>query len=351
MRDRIFAVLMAGGAGTRFWPLSRRARPKQVLPVVGDDPMVRATVRRLEGLVPPERVLVVTGADQDSAIREVLPDVPRENVLLEPCARNTAPCLALAAAAARARDSGALCLCLPADHVVEPAEDFRALAERALARADVAGTLLTFGIRPDRPATGYGYIRAGEAAADGVFRVAAFVEKPDRETAERYVADGGYLWNSGIFAWRADAFLEEVDHRLPEVGAGIAEIARDAAALPRVFPRLPSISVDYGVLEKTDRAEMVPATFRWDDVGSFDALADHLPADADGNRARGDLLALDATGVVSVAPDGHLVAALGVTDLVVVATPDATLVVPRDRVQEVKRIVEELARRGRPELL
>ncbi len=350
MNERVFAVLLAGGAGTRFWPLSRRSRPKQVLPVGGEAPMVRATLARLGDLVPPERVLVVTGEDQAAAVAGVLPEIPPENLVLEPAPRNTAPCIGLAAVEALGREPDAVLLCLPADHVMRPAAGFREAAARALARADGAGTLVTFGIEPTRPATGYGYIRRGEETAPGFFRVEEFREKPARERAEEYLAAGGYLWNSGMFAWRADVFLEETDRYMPENGARFALLREDPSRRADLFPRMEPRSVDYGILERTDRAEVLPLALRWDDVGSFAALARLVPGDEAGNHATGELLALDAHGLVTVAPEGHLVAALGVDDLVVVVTPDATLVCPRDRAEEVKSLVAGLRRAGREDL-
>jgi mannose-1-phosphate guanylyltransferase len=351
MDDRTFAVLMAGGSGTRFWPLSRRRRPKQVLPFADGVPLARAAFDRVEGLAPPERVLVVTGADQVEALRELLPGIPASGFLVEPAPRNTAPCLALAAAVARERCPGAVLLNLPADHVIGPAEAFRETAARALARADAAGTLVTFGIAPVRPATGYGWIRLGDETAPGIHRVSRFTEKPDAPTAARFLADGGYRWNGGLFAWRADAFLGEVRRFLPALAEGIDAIAADPARLADVFPTLPEISVDFAVMERTDRAEVCLADFRWDDVGSLEALARLIPADGAGNHPIGTHLDLDGGDHVVVAPPAHLVATLGVRGLVVVTTGDVTLVCPRDRAEEVGRLVKELRRRGREDLL
>jgi len=350
MREHTYIVLMAGGSGTRFWPLSRRTRPKQMLPIAGASPMIRETVDRLGGLVPPERVLVVTGADQADAIKEVLPEVPEANFLLEPAPRNTAPCLGLAAVTALQRDPEAVLLCLPADHVIRPAEAFRNALTLATRRADEAGTLLTFGIRPTRPATGYGYILAGAEAVPGVRAIDEFVEKPDEKTAKEYVKDGRYRWNSGMFAWRADAFLKEVAAHLPVLSTGLAEIRDDPERLGRVFPTLPSISVDYGIMERTRRAEVVDAEFAWDDVGSFEALSRLIPADQDGNHIRGDAVVLDGSGLVVVSPRGRTVGALGVSDLVIVATDDVVLVCPRDRAEDVKLLVARLAETGRENL-
>ena len=350
MFERTFAVLMAGGSGTRFWPLSRRRRPKQVLAIAEPVPLIRATVDRLGDLVPPERILVVTGADQADAIAEALPEVPRENLLLEPVARNTAPCLGLAAVVAASRVPDAVLLNLPADHVIRPADEFRDTARRALARADESGSLLTFGIRPTRPATGYGYIREDRETAPGIRSVAEFVEKPDRETAEGYLTLGQYRWNSGMFVWRADAFLSEVARHLPDLSAGLEQLRADPDALAEVFPRLPSISVDYGIMEKTDRAEVVAADFTWDDVGSIESLARLLEADEDGNRTRTELLALDSKNVIAVAPEGHLVATLGISDVAVIVTGDATLVCRRRDAQRVKELVARLGEIGREDL-
>jgi len=252
---------------------------------------------------------------------------------------------------AASRDSNAVLLNLPADHVIRPAEEFRDTVRRALARADDAATLLTFGIRPTRPATGYGYIRENQEVAPGIHRVASFVEKPDRATAAEYVATGQYRWNSGMFAWRADTFLGEVAAHLPDLASGLDRLRDDPDSLAEVFPRLPAISVDYGVMEKTDRAEVVAADFTWDDVGSFEALGRILDADDAGNRARGDLLALSAKNVIAVAPKGHLVAALGVRDIAVLVTEDATLVCRREDAQRVKEIVALLSDQGREGLL
>ena len=350
MQERTFAVLMAGGSGKRFWPLSRRRRPKQVLEIADERPMIRATVDRLGDLVPPDNVLVVTGGDQLAALKEALPDVPAGNFLLEPVPRNTAPCIGFAAVTALGRDPDALLLCLPADHVIEPEEAFRETCRRALARADSARTLLTFGIKPDRPTTGFGYIKKGAETTDGVHRVSGFREKPDRATAERYLAEGDYRWNSGMFAWRADVFMGEVRRHLPDLHEGLTRIADEPASLVEVFPGMPSISVDYGVMEKTDLSEVVAADFGWNDVGSLESLAALTPADGSGNHARCDLLAIDSHGLIAVAPTDHLVAALGVEDLVIVVTEEATLVCPRDRVEEVKDLVVRLRPAGHGDL-
>lgn len=350
MIEHAYAVLMAGGAGTRFWPLSRRKRPKQVLPIADDRPMIRATVDRLGGEIPPDRILVVTGEDQREALASCLPEVPPENFLLEPVPRNTAPCIGLAATAALSRDKEAVLLCLPADHSIRPDEQFRQSARRALERADSAGTLLTFGIVPTHPATGYGYIRQGRELEPGLHKVRRFTEKPGKKKARRFKESGDYRWNSGMFAWRADAFLAEVAAHLPDLAEGLKEIGDDFKVLDEVFPRLPSISVDYGIMEKTALAEVLDADFEWDDVGSFEALARLVPRDAGKNHAAADLLAVHSKKLIAVAPEGHLVAALGVKNLIVVVTADATLVCHRRDAEKVKELVERLQEHGRGEL-
>ncbi len=260
--------------------------------------------------------------------------------------RNTAPCIGLAAAVAVERDPEAVLLCLPADHVIHPEEIFREACGKALRRALLDRTLVTFGITPRSAATGYGYIRRGEETAPGFFLVREFREKPDRERAEEYLAEGGYFWNSGMFAWRADVFLGETARFMPENAALLDAFRKTPGDLSSIFPRMESESVDYGIMEKTERAEVMPVSYEWDDVGSFEALARLIEADEEGNHARGGLLTLDSNGLITVAPEGHLVAAIGVDDLVIVATKDATLVCPRDRVQHVKRMVERLTEAG-----
>jgi mannose-1-phosphate guanylyltransferase len=350
MWEHVYVVLMAGGSGTRFWPISRRARPKQILPIAGPDPMIRVTLDRLGDHVPPERVLLVTGADQADALREVLPELPAENLLLEPTPRNTAPCLGLAAVTAVLRDPQAILLCLPADHVIRPDQAFRDVCRMATERAAGAGTLLTFGIRPTHPATGYGYILSGAETSPGVHRVESFVEKPDLPTAKEYLRHGGYRWNSGMFAWRADRFLEEVARHLPVLSEGLGRLRDDPASLPQVFPRLPSISVDYGIMERTDRAEVVDAAFGWDDVGSFEALSRLIEADDEGNYVRGSAVLLDSTGLVVLAGEGRMVGAVGLSDLVIVDSGDALLVCPRTRAEDVKHLVAKLRDAGRDDL-
>ena len=349
----LHAVILAGGSGTRFWPLSTPARPKHLLALLGPRTLLEETARRLRGLVPPSRTVVVTARAQAAAVRRALPG-PGFSVLAEPRPRNTAAAVALAAARIAARDRDATLVVLSADHWIPDAAAFRRTLRAAAARARAARTLVLVGVRPDRPATGYGYLLPGRRAATvrgaAVHPVAEFTEKPGPATARRWLRDGRRLWNSGIFAWRAAVFLDEVRRRLPAlhrvlVASGAATGSPRALAL--AYARAPSISLDYGILEKSDRVECVEAGFRWDDLGSFAALHRRLPKDAAGNAARGDLVAVASRGVLAVAPAGHRVAVVGVRGLAVVVADGVTLVLPLDRSEEVRRAAEAAASRRR----
>jgi mannose-1-phosphate guanylyltransferase len=343
---------MAGGAGTRFWPWSRTATPKQLLALAGHGTMLAETARRVRGWIPDENILVVTGSHLRKGVAEALPWIPAANVLCEPIGRNTAPCVGWAALEVMARDPDGVMAVLAADHVIEPQTAFRRALARAMEETDRGGTLATFGIVPTFPATGYGYIRAG-AALDGgsMRRVLAFKEKPGLATARRYVG-GGYFWNAGIFVWRADAIWRELERWLPELAADLGELESERRRgriaqkhVDRIYPRLTSVSVDNGVLEKSDRIGVLPAEFSWNDIGSWDALAEVWPGDDDANISRDPLVAVDARGNV-VATRGKPVALVGVDNLVVVDAGDAILVCPRDRCQDVREVVARLDAAG-----
>jgi len=349
----LHAVVLAGGSGTRFWPLSRRATPKHLLRLLGDRTLLEQTTRRLKGLVPRENIVVVTAAEQARRVRAAV-DLPAGAVIAEPRARNTCAAVALAAARIVADDPDAVLLVLSADHAIGNAADFRRTLRAAGTRARDARTLVLVGVKPDRPATGYGYLLPGRKTATVsktvVRRVDRFTEKPDLRKARRWLGGGKHRWNAGIFAWRADVFLEEVAEHVPALhrillASGAA--TGSPAALKKAYARCPSISLDYGVLERSSRVEMVDAAFTWDDLGSFAALARHLGADAQGNVTGGDLVAVDSEGVVAMAPDGHVTAVLGVKGLAVITTPDATLVCPLDRCEEIRTVVERLGKSKR----
>lgn len=351
-------VVMAGGSGTRFWPASRRDRPKQFLSLASDRPLLAATVDRVLPTFPPDRIWVVTNEATAAATREMLPVLPADRVLGEPEGRDTAACVGWAATVLRRHDPDAICLVLPADHVIADESRFRSALGAAGDWVETHGGLLTFGIVPTRPETGYGYLQIGSRSAhQGAFAVHAldrFVEKPDAERAARYLESGDYLWNSGMFAWRATDLLAEIERQLPVLAAGLARLGKsdgDAQRLlAQVYPSLPRVSVDFGVMEGAERCWTIPVDFGWSDVGSWPALVEVLSADASGSVQRGRVVALDATDCVLVA-DGPAVAAVGVRGLVVVATADAVLVVPRDQAQRVKEVVAVLADRGWDHLL
>jgi mannose-1-phosphate guanylyltransferase len=348
----LFAVIMAGGSGTRFWPASRKHLPKQFLPVAGDKPMLTATAERLEGLIDRERLLVVCGKAHVDLVRGSLPDLPRENLLAEPTGRNTAPCVAWAAFEIQRRDPEAVQIVLPADHAIEPAEAFRASLAAAAAEARQSGCLMTLGIRPTYPATGYGYIEAGEVLHETqgrpVHEVERFVEKPDRWRAQEFVDSRRFFWNGGIFLWRTDAILDALRRHLPEVAEKLAG-ATSAKQIDAVYPTLPAQAVDVAILEKAageERVRMVPIDYRWSDVGSWDALGDVHPLDADRNCAAGGtaLVTEQAKGNIVWGEPGTLTALIGVENLIVVRAGNAMLVCPRDRAEDVRRIVARIER-------
>jgi mannose-1-phosphate guanylyltransferase len=360
----IHPVVMAGGSGTRFWPLSRKNRPKQFLPLAGGAPLLAATLDRLPPLARVEDVLIVCGPVHAPAVRRMLPRLPRENLLVEPCARNTAPCVGLAALHVAARDPRGVMAMLPADHHIGRPAAFRdALA--AAARVAEGGSIATVGIRPSRPETGYGYLKLGpQLPVKGKVRkglaphkVDRFVEKPDAAQAERYLASGDHLWNSGIFVFRADVILEEIRSAMPDLARALGAIAADLGTsryrrtLARVFPGCPATSIDYGVMEKSDRIAVVPGDFGWSDMGSFAALPEVRALDAQGNVAEGDALIFDGKDNVVLAQRARPVAVIGLDDVIVVDAGDAVLVCRRDKAQDVRKAVEELKRRGREEVL
>ena len=352
---RLFPIIIAGGSGTRFWPLSRQRLPKQFLPLVDGRPMIKATFDRARKLAEPENVFVVCGKPHRHLVRRALVQLPPENVLAEPFARNTAPAIGLAAVHVQRKDPRGVLLVLPSDHHIAKVPAFlRCLREASRLAAD--GELVTLGIRPTRPETGYGYIHLGHALKGKSRRAAAFVEKPDHLTAQRYLASGKYLWNSGIFAFRADVILEAIRRYLPRLGNGLQQLAgitdrrRFATALTRVFRELPAVSIDYGVMEKAKNIAVVPGDFGWSDVGSLIALAEVRRADREGNIVLGDTLQLDCKNSI-LASNHRLIAAVGLSDLMVVESADAVLVMPKARSQDVRRVVEALRAHRRTHLL
>lgn len=342
---------MAGGSGTRFWPASRAAKPKQFLTIGGEHTLVRQTALRVADAVGWDKILVVTARVHAEQVGVSLPEVPENNVLVEPTGRNTAPCIGWATNTIHARDPDARVAVLAADHFVSDTEGFRTHLEAAFDAA--SDQIVTFGIVPTRPETGYGYIEIGAVTSkDGsTHEVKCFVEKPDHETAIKYLQSKRYLWNSGMFVFPASVMKEEIQKHLPKLAEGLAKVADDPDALDRVYPTLPSISIDYGVMEKTERILVMPASFGWSDVGSWDAAKDIYPADASANVTLGDTLLIDVERSMVDARTGRLVAVVGLEDVIVVDTDDAVLVIRRGQSQKVKQIVDKLASKNKKGLL
>lgn len=353
---RIFPVLLSGGSGTRLWPLSRKLFPKQLLPLDGEGTMLQATALRLpeDGSCRPP--LVICNNDHRFVIAEQLRAIDRDplRILLEPTGRNTAPAAAAAAIFCQAAAPDAVIALLPADHVIRDVDAFRARLAQAVQLAD-AGHIVTFGMQPTSPHTGYGYIRAGATLGDDAHHIDRFAEKPDLATARAWLAEGGYFWNSGMFVTRADVLIGELARFRPDildaVGKAITDgvtdldfFRLDAAA----FAACPAQSIDYAVMEPTDRAVVIACDFGWSDIGSWSALWDIGSKDEAGNVTQGDVILRDVSGSY-VRSEGSVVAAVGVSDLVIVETADAVLVARRDRAEDVKQIVEVLQRNGRAE--
>ena len=357
MTPRLHAVIPAGGAGSRLWPRSRRASPKHVLPLSGSGrPLLRETYDRIAPHA--AEVCVLTEQRQLALIREILPELREDQLIVEPAARGTTNALGLAAMTLLERDPEALMMSLPADHVIRGAAAYARAVKRTAAVAAATGELVTVGLRPRYAATGFGYIEAADAVRAGrvsALRVRRFVEKPDAEDAARYVAAGNFYWNVAMFGWRAQSFVDELAAHGPAHLKGLGRVlaARrkgDEDAAARAYRRLPNEAVDYTVMERTKRLLLVPGEFDWVDVGSWSELADLLHHDVHGNVVEGSPVLIDTEGCFISVPD-KLVAAVGLRDLVIVDTPDALLVCPKERAQDVKRVVEALGRAHRIQYL
>lgn len=355
------AVIMAGGAGTRFWPVSRQATPKHLLTVVSERPLVAETVARAQARLTPADIFIYTTPAQVEGIAQAVPQLPRRNIVAEPVGRDTAACIGYAATRLLRDDADCMMLVMPADHLIRPVEEFWRTVDAGMPLAERPGNLVTFGIRPTWPSPGYGYIHRGEEVARHddipVYRLRQFQEKPDVATAEKYLAGGEYFWNSGIFLWRAGSILEAISKHMPAHGRLLKTIdevlgtGRELEVLDQTYPRFERISIDFGVMEKAENVFVVGTSYDWDDVGSWLSLVRHRGSDKNANTVIGDHVSIDSANCIVVAGDGHTVATLGVDDLIIVHTPDATLVAQRDRAGEVKKLVEELKKRRRDELL
>jgi mannose-1-phosphate guanylyltransferase len=356
MGTKNFAVILAGGKGERFWPLSNSRQPKQFLSLVGEKTLLAQAVDRLEGLIPPERVYVITNGELVEAARAAAPALPAENIIGEPMGRDTAAAIALGAALVKKQDPGAAFTVLTADHIIGDLEVFRQTISDGLALALEQDVLVTIGISPDSPSTGYGYIEAGgllvkTEPGTEFFSAQRFVEKPDKPTAEEYVAAGNYMWNSGMFIWSAKAIETAFGkHRAPlktlmdtlEPVVGTSEFD---GVLKAEYEKLEKISIDYAVMEKADNVVTAKGTFAWDDVGAWPAIENHFEANGQGNVVIGKGESLDAAGNIVVSRD-RLTALIGVQDLVVVQAEGVTLICPKKRAQDVKKLVHQLKEKG-----
>lgn len=352
--SKAYAVIMAGGSGTRFWPLSRSTRPKQLLALGPDHrSLLRATAERVWDILPAERTFIVTSEQLREQVAQALPELAPSQILAEPVGRNTAPCIGWAATHVKRLDADAIMCVLPADHYIGDTKAYVDTLQRGI-EAATHGDYVTIGIRPTRAETGYGYIEVGAELDPGVFRARRFVEKPDRRRAEQFVANGSFLWNSGMFFFLASRILEAIDEHLPGLGQELqrydqaAKTGGESALVKATYAQLPAVSIDHGIMEKVSAVSVVPGSFEWSDLGSWTSAWELAPQDEQANVLPTGGIAFDARGNYVTAPDGKLVALVGVDDLIVVDAGDALLVVPKGRAQDVREIVATLRKRNDP---
>lgn len=360
----VYAVIMAGGVGSRFWPRSREKTPKQLLEIVTKETMIQSTVKRVSDLIEPKNILIVTNKLQKPQVIKQLPHIPASNIIVEPQGRNTAPCIGLASLFVHQNDPDAVMVVLPADHIMQDEEEFRRVLRLAIWVAYESGKLITVGIQPVRPETGYGYIQFVDEDLDhqnpyftrGVFKVKTFAEKPNEATALQFIKSGDFLWNSGMFIWRADAILREIKHLLPELDQELTKI-NDAIGtdgydqvVETSYRMIRSISIDYGVMEKAKDVYVIKGNFGWSDVGSWDEVFRISGKDEQGNSVTGRSYQLDSKNTLIYAGD-KFVATIGVEDLIVIATDNGVLVCRQGRSQEVKEVVDYLRRKQMNDLL
>lgn len=355
---KVTALILAGGKGERFWPRSRKNSPKQFLCLTGDgETMIQKTVSRIRPLVEFEDIYIATNKDYKALIREQLPEIPEENILCEPIGRNTAPCIGLGAVHIRRKYEDAVMMVLPSDHLIKYTDVFADLLKDAVKVAEEGKNLVTIGITPNVPETGYGYIKYNKENKNGdAYQVDRFVEKPNLEKAKEYLASGDYLWNSGMFLWKASTVLNSMETYLPEIYAGLTEIeksigtAKEEEVLNAAFTAMPSESIDYGILEKEDSIYVFPGSFGWDDVGSWLAVERMKPVTDAGNVISGNTVVYNAENCIIEGAD-KLIAAVGIKDIVVVDTPDATLICAKDSTADIKKILEELRNENKEKYL
>lgn len=345
----LIGLIMAGGKGERFWPKSRENLPKQFISLVGERSMLQQTVARINRLLPFERIFVITGQRYQNLVTQQLPELPIENIVLEPIGMDTAPCIGLGVSKIKKIFKNCNIVILPADHVIEEVESFLQTIRFAddFLNSGNEG-ILTIGIKPDRPETGYGYIKIDARPLENViFRVRKFVEKPDLKLAEAYINEGNYFWNSGIFITDANYILKRIDQFLPELGAALKQIdsavgtTQEESVLVEQYKNCPRISIDFGVMQREEKIFMIKSSFKWDDVGNWNAVGEYLKSE-NGNRILGEALLRDSHNNIVFNEGKAVVVGLGIEDLVIVNTPDAILIARKDSVQEIKKIIEQL---------
>jgi mannose-1-phosphate guanylyltransferase len=358
----MYAVIMAGGKGARFWPRSRNRLPKHLLDIISDQTIIQETVARISPIVPPEKILIVTGAAHADELMRQLPQIPRENILIEPVGRNTAPCIGLAAMVLRKTGGDPVMAVLASDHRITDEKTFLHILSAAGAAAEAGDHLVAIGIKPTGPETGYGYLEQGDhlltMEGEAVFAVQSIREKPSLELAKRFLAQGGFLWNSGMFIWKTSAIIRAIQQYLPDIYDGLLEIeaslgtAKEKEVIEKVYNRFRSISVDYGIMEKAANTLLIPGDFGWSDVGSWDALWQVSEKDAEGHAVRnGDrFISVNARNAFIYSP-GKMVALVGLDDVIVVETDDALLICKRGASQDVKKVVDILEEKGQTDLL
>ena len=353
----IFVVIMAGGVGSRFWPRSKQEKPKQLIRIFGKNTMIQDTVSRVEGFVKPENILIITNQIQKKQILEQLPQLKEENIIAEPFGKNTAACIGLASILIHNKSKDAISIILPADHLIQNKREFHKVLRRAAKFADKSDGLVTIGIQPTRPETGYGYIQiSDEEIEKDIYKVQTFAEKPNLLTAKRFLKSGDFVWNSGMFIWKTETILQEIKTYLPELYEGLLNIEKSIGTksfetvLTKVYGQLVSISIDYGIMEKSKKVFLTKGNFAWSDVGSWEEVYQLSKKNKKNNAEFGDIYTEDTTGSYIFSP-GKFTAVVGLVDIIIINTEDALLICNRDNAQDVKHIVEYLKMENRDELI
>jgi mannose-1-phosphate guanylyltransferase len=346
-----YALILAGGSGQRFWPISRDALPKQLLKLFGDKTLLEMTVDRLDGLMPKENILILTNKQQEAAVRKLLPQLPKENIIAEPEKRDTAPAIALGVGWVVARDPSATMMVLPADHLIKDQQEFQRVLTNAMKAAEFGSSLVTIGIKPTWPCPSYGYVERGRRAAlpgitdQAIYEVERFREKPNPDLAEHFISQGTFTWNAGMFIWTIPAIFAELSRHCPALADFVSELRNSkdfSATVSKQFGKLPKLSIDYALMEKASRVLNVEATFDWDDVGNWTSVGRYLKCDDDGNQHNCALSQIGAANNLVFSQTGQHIALLGVQDLIVVSSKDALLITSRAHAENIKKLADQL---------